>query len=40
MPAERALSFRKEIIFYFFIAFRMNVKNYILSGKRNPLWYK
>jgi phage shock protein PspC (stress-responsive transcriptional regulator) len=27
------------IIFYIFVAFWMNVKNYILSAKRNPLRY-
>jgi len=33
-------TFGSPIILYFFIAFWMNVKSYILSGKRNPLWYK
>jgi phage shock protein PspC (stress-responsive transcriptional regulator) len=34
------LSFGSPVIIYFFVAFWMNVKSYILYGKRNPLWYK
>jgi phage shock protein PspC (stress-responsive transcriptional regulator) len=34
------LTFGSPVILYFFIAFWMNVKTYILYGKRNPLWYK
>jgi len=33
-------TFGSPVILYFFIAFWMNVKSYILYGKRNPLWYK
>jgi phage shock protein PspC (stress-responsive transcriptional regulator) len=33
-------TFGSPIIIYFFIAFWMNVKQYITYGKRNPLWYK
>jgi phage shock protein PspC (stress-responsive transcriptional regulator) len=33
-------TFGSPVIIYFFIAFWMNVKSYILPGKRNPLWYK
>ena len=33
-------TFGSPIIIYFFIAFWMNVKQYIIYGKRNPLWYK
>ena len=33
------LTFGSPIVIYFFIAFWMNVKRYIFSGKRNPLWY-
>ena len=31
------LTMGSPIIFYLFIAFWMNIKNYILSAKRNPL---
>jgi phage shock protein PspC (stress-responsive transcriptional regulator) len=33
-------TFGSPVIIYFFIAFWMNVKQYIIFGKRNPLWYK
>jgi phage shock protein PspC (stress-responsive transcriptional regulator) len=33
-------TFGSPLIIYFFIAFWMNVKQYIIYGKRNPLWYK
>lgn len=33
-------TFGSPIILYFFIAFWMNVKKYILFSRRNPLWYK
>lgn len=33
-------TFGSPIIIYFFIAFWMNVKKYILFSRRNPLWYK
>jgi phage shock protein PspC (stress-responsive transcriptional regulator) len=34
------LTMGSPVILYFFIAFWMNIKRYILSGKRNPVWYK
>ena len=34
------LTIGSPVILYFFIAFWMNIKQYILSGKRNPVWYK
>ena len=33
-------TFGSPVIVYFFIAFWMNVKRYIFSSRRNPLWYK
>ncbi len=33
-------TFGSPVIIYFFIAFWMNVKQYIMISKRNPLWYK
>ena len=27
------------VILYFFVAFWMNIKQYILNARRNPLWY-
>ncbi|HSK14253.1 MAG TPA: hypothetical protein VK907_13625 [Phnomibacter sp.] len=33
-------TFGSPVIIYFFIAFWMNVKKYILFSKRNPLWYR
>lgn len=27
------------VIIYFFVAFWMNIKKYILNARRNPLWY-
>ncbi len=34
------LTFGSPIILYFIIAFWVNIKNYILSAKRNPLrWF-
>jgi phage shock protein PspC (stress-responsive transcriptional regulator) len=34
------LTMGSPVILYFFIVFWMNIKRYILSGKRNPVWYK
>ncbi|HMP94500.1 MAG TPA: PspC family transcriptional regulator [Phnomibacter sp.] len=34
------LTFGSPVILYFFIAFWMNVKQYIFFSRRNPLWYK
>jgi phage shock protein PspC (stress-responsive transcriptional regulator) len=31
------LTMGSPIVFYLFVAFWMNIKNYILSAKRNPL---
>ena len=33
------LTMGSPVIIYLFIAFWMNIKNYILSAKRNPLRY-
>ena len=33
------LTFGSPVIFYLFIAFWMNIKNYIVSSRRNPLKY-
>lgn len=33
------LTLGSPVIFYFFIAFWMNIKNYIQSSRRNPLRY-
>lgn len=33
------LTFGSPVIFYLFIAFWMNIKNYIQSSRRNPLKY-
>ncbi len=34
------LTFGSPVILYFIVAFWMNIKNYILSAKRNPLrWF-
>lgn len=32
------LTFGSPVIFYFFIAFWMNLKRYIFINKRNPFW--
>jgi len=32
------LTMGSPIIIYLFVAFWMNIKNYILSARRNPLW--
>jgi phage shock protein PspC (stress-responsive transcriptional regulator) len=34
------LTMGSPVVIYFFVAFWMNVKRYILYSKRNPLWYK
>ena len=34
------LTMGSPIIIYLFVAFWMNIKNYILSAKRNPLRYR
>ncbi|MBS1738847.1 MAG: PspC family transcriptional regulator [Bacteroidetes bacterium] len=33
------LTMGSPVIFYLFLAFWMNVKNYIKNSRRNPLWY-
>ena len=33
------LTFGSPVIFYLFIAFWMNIKNYIQNSRRNPLKY-
>ncbi|MEY4628795.1 MAG: hypothetical protein RLZZ595_1121 [Bacteroidota bacterium] len=33
------LTLGSPVLFYFILAFWMNLKNYILQGKRNPLRY-
>ncbi len=34
------LTVGSPVLIYFFIAFWMNVKRYILYSRRNPLWHK
>ncbi len=34
------LTIGSPVILYFFIVFWMNIKRYIFSSKRNPVWYK
>jgi phage shock protein PspC (stress-responsive transcriptional regulator) len=34
------LTMGSPVIIYFFIVFWMNIKRYMLSGRRNPVWYK
>lgn len=34
------LTFGSPVIIYLFIAFWMNIKDYIFIGRRNPFWYK
>ncbi|MFN8265957.1 MAG: PspC family transcriptional regulator [Chitinophagaceae bacterium] len=31
------LTFGSPVVLYFFVAFWMNVRNYVLHGRRNPL---
>lgn len=33
-------TFGSPVFIYFFIAFWMNIRQYITFGRRNPLWYK
>ena len=33
------LTMGSPVIIYFFVAFWMNIKRYILNARRNPLWY-
>lgn len=33
------LTMGSPLILYFFVAFWMNVKRYVLNARRNPLWY-
>ncbi len=34
------LTMGSPVIIYFFIAFWMNIKRYMFSSRRNPVWYK
>jgi len=34
------LTFGSPVIIYFIMAFWVNLRQYIFSGRRNPLWYK
>jgi phage shock protein PspC (stress-responsive transcriptional regulator) len=34
------LTFGSPVIIYFIVAFWMNIKRYMLIGRRNPLWYR
>ena len=34
------LTMGSPVIVYFFVAFWMNIKRYILNARRNPLWYR
>jgi phage shock protein PspC (stress-responsive transcriptional regulator) len=34
------LTFGSPVIVYFVVAFWMNLKRYMLIGRRNPLWYR
>jgi phage shock protein PspC (stress-responsive transcriptional regulator) len=34
------LTIGSPVIVYFFMAFWMNIKRYIMNARRNPLWYR
>jgi phage shock protein PspC (stress-responsive transcriptional regulator) len=33
-------TFGSPVIIYFILAFWMNIRQYMLYGRRNPIWYK